>query len=120
MNKLILTLAVAACGMLSAQSSKGVVRFQLAQPAMVGNVELPVGTCTVALMNTGSGNSALLFRCVSGAQAMVLANSVSEAVFEGHKPVGVVLTHHGDAYRVDQVWLSSNGGGYKIIPSHVE
>lgn len=120
MKHLILTLTLAACGTLFAQSSRDTIKFELTQPAMVGNVELPAGTCTVSLMNPANGNTALLFRCESGAQAMVLANPISGASFDSSKPVSVVLTHDGAAYRIDRIWLAAHASGYRIISSHNE
>lgn len=120
MKRLIAVLAIVAGGVVSAQSSRDVVKFQLSQPAMVGEVELPAGTCTAGSLNSGNGNTALVFRCESGAHAVVLANPITAAPFEGTKPAGVVLTLRGDVQRIDQVWLGSNGSGYQIIHSHAE
>lgn len=119
MKRLIAVLAIVG-GVVSAQSSRDAVRFQLTQPAMVGEVELPAGVCTAGLLNSGNGNAALVFRCESGAQAVVLANPITAAPFEGTKSVGIVLTTRGDVMRIDQVWLGSNGSGYQIIHSHAE
>jgi hypothetical protein len=113
MKNLIITLAavlIASGGILAAQSSYDTVKFHLDQPALVGDVELPAGNCTVNIVNSATGNNALLFRCGSGVQVIALANPLIDTA--GRK-AGVVLIFGDNGNRIDQVWLASTG--YKII-----
>jgi hypothetical protein len=105
----------AIAGVASAQSVTDTVSVQLDRPVIVNGVELPAGHLTIQVLSTGgSGSTALMVRADSGAEAGVLANRLYYEQPKARDGATLILTPRGNAYVLDQVWMSENIG-YQVL-----
>jgi hypothetical protein len=111
---------LAACGVVSAHNAMDMVKFHSSTAITVAGTEFPAGDNTIQMLDSGSGNVVLLVRSVeSGAQAMVLASRLNGAAPHGSDKVQVTLQRRGNAYGLDQIWIS-NRDGFQVLRSNVE
>ena len=101
-----------------AQSVTDTLNLQLDRPMVVNSTELPAGHFTIQILSTGGGgNTALLVRSDSGAQASVLVNRLNSPDPKAIPGANVTLTRQGNDYVLDQVWLSPNVGFQVLHPA---
>ena len=81
----------------------------------VGEATLPAGEYTIRTDDLGSSSPVLIFQSENGAAAVVPAMKIARPSSDAGKKAGLVIEHHGDAYRLAKVWLDGHSG-YWLAP----
>jgi len=84
------------------------VTVHFANPVVVGETTLPAGTVSIEI-HRGTPNVMLTFRSESGVTSTVPASRITDVVLD-HPETQVILSHEGNSFKVDRIWLGDHTG----------
>ena len=103
--------ALALCGAALA-GSVDTINAHFTTPIQIGDKTLPAGDVTFNVLR-GSNSVVLAARSQDGTAAAVVVNRISDIEEGGHTTV--VLGRHGDALKLERIWLDDRTG-FAVMP----
>jgi hypothetical protein len=117
MFTMICAAALAVCGIAGAASSGDRMKVHFDYPVAAGDVVLPAGDVTIQMLDpVNDASGVLLVRSASGVETTLLTNRIDPSNAPKSE-ASVTLSHSGNTYRLQNVWLSQTTGFQILEPA---